>query len=114
VLVWKSRHKDGRHFRSKRRTLFGEPHYQKYSEIISLENPDAAKGSAGQMLREFRGASTRAKRVRVKRAVVQAANRAGVASGSMRLSSREREEARQIAKIYNDAKAEMVIPPKNM
>lgn len=87
--------------------------YKKYSDIISLKNPLEARASASQMLEEFNRAEQRSKKVRVKRAVVQAANRAGVASENMNLTERERKEAAEIQRIYNDAKDKMAIAPNN-
>lgn len=107
---WLTRKKDGRHFQS-RRGLYSAARYQKYANLVSIQTPSQAKSSVSVLLSEFNGAE-RAKKVRVKRAVVQAANRASVASKNMRLSLKERKEMAQVAEVYNEAKTKMVIPPK--
>ena len=112
-MVWKSRHDDGRHFKTGRTLYNYPPTSKKYADIISLKNPTMASASASTMLKEFNDAETRDKKVHIKRAIVQAANRAGVASKNMNLSERERREAKEIQKIYNDAKEKMVLPSKN-
>ena len=92
--------------------LFKKPRWKKYAEIVTFENPDAAKGAARELLREFRSAKTRAKKVRVKKVTVYAANRARASAKRKNLSSRERKELLQIARIYERAAAKMKLPPK--
>ena len=92
--------------------LFRKPRWKKYARIVTFENPDAAKGAARELLREFRNAKTRAKKVRVKKVTVYAANRARASAKRKSLSSRERRELLQIARIYERAAAKMKLPPK--
>jgi len=64
------------------------------------------------MLEEFNKAETRDKKIRLKKMIVLAANRAEVMSKNERISPSERREAAKVAKIYREAAKKMVIPPK--
>ena len=89
------------------RGLFKKPRWKKYAKIVTFENPDAAKGAARELLREFKSAKTRAKKVRVKKVTVYAANRARASAKRKNLSPRERRELLQIARIYERAARRM-------
>jgi hypothetical protein len=86
-----------------KKTIFFPPKYEKYAEIISVENPEKARGSVRQMLEEFEKARTRDKRRRIKKTLVLAANRARVMSENPRLSEKERKEAKEVYEIYKNA-----------
>jgi hypothetical protein len=85
------------------KTIFFPSKYEKYAEIISVENPDKARGSVKQMLEEFKEAKTDEKRRTIKRCLVLAANRAKVMSQNPRLSEKERREAKEVYEIYKNA-----------
>jgi hypothetical protein len=85
------------------KTIFFPAKYEKYSEIISVENPDKARGSVKQMLEEFESAKTSEKRRTIKKCLVLAANRARIMSQNKRLSEKEREEAKEVYEIYKNA-----------
>ena len=92
--------------------LFRPPRYKKYAEIVTFEDPASARKAARKLLHEFKSAKTRAKKVRVKKVTVYAANRARASAKRKNLSSRERKELLQIARIYERAAAKMKLPPK--
>jgi len=85
-------------------TMFFPAKSKKYSEIVRIDTPEAAEASAVKLLKEFANARTRDKRVRIKRSVVLAENRARVMANNERLSPAQREEAREVAQIYAAAK----------
>lgn len=90
-------------------TIFFPPKYKKYADIVSLRTPEEAKGSVEILMKEFNNAETDEKKRRIKRVVVLAANRAMVARRKKDLSERERQEYREIEKIYRNAAEKMVI-----
>ena len=99
--------------RSKGRSMFYSPARHKYlGEIVTFKNPEAAKGAAKELLRLFNQARTRAKKLRIKRATILAANRARASAKRKNLSARERRELREIARIYRSAAEKMKLPPK--
>ena len=98
--------------RSRSGGLFKPPRWKKYARIVSFEDPKSARKAAKKLLEEFRSAKTRAKKVRVKKVTVYAANRARASAKRKNLSARERREFRQIARIYERAAAKMKLPPK--
>ena len=97
------------------RTMFGPPRYLKYSEIVRIDTPDAARGSVKILLREFENAETRAKKRKIKWMTVLAANRAAAARKRTKrpLSPREMREMMEVEKIYREAAAKMKLPSKN-
>ena len=92
--------------------LFKPARWKKYAEIVTFENPSAARGAAKELLREFRSAKTRAKKLRVKKVAIYAANRARASAKRKNLSSRERKELREIARIYEQAAKKMKLPER--
>jgi hypothetical protein len=94
---------------SGRRTIFFPPRYRRYSEIVRIDNPNAARGSVEILSREFEKAKTSEKRRRIKRMTVLAANRAAAAARKRNLSDRERREFLEVEKIYREAYGRMKI-----
>lgn len=90
-------------------SIFFEPKHEKYAEIVSFENPREAMQASAILEREFDDAKTRAKKVRVKRVTVLAGNRAEAMLQKKELSTSERREFREIAKIYRDTAKRMVL-----
>jgi hypothetical protein len=90
-------------------TIFFPAKSKKYSEIVRIDTPEAAEASAVKLLKEFANARTRDKRVRIKRSVVLAENRARAMANNERLSPAQREEAREVAQIYAAAKEMMTL-----
>ena len=90
-------------------TIFFPAKSKKYSEIVRIDTPEAAEASAVKLLKEFANARTRDKRVRIKRSVVLAENRARVMANNERLSSAQRKEAKKVAQIYAAAKEIMTL-----
>ena len=64
---------------------------------------------ARQLKQEFREAKTRAKRVRVKRAAVLAANRADASSRKRNLKRGTKTRLRKVSSIYRKAADGMII-----
>lgn len=89
------------------KTMFGKPKFAYLSNIISLRNPLAAKGSVKELRREFDQAKTRPKRLRIARATQLASNRAGAMLERRDLSSREQREYQEVRDIYNIAAKRM-------
>jgi len=89
------------------KTMFVKPKYDYLSNIISLRNPSAARGSVKELRREFDQAKTRAKRLRIARATQLAANRAGAMLERRNLSTLECQQYRKIRGIYNDVAKRM-------
>jgi len=99
--------------RSRNRSMFYSPARHKYlGEIVTFKNPSAARGAARELLRLFKSARTRAKKLRIKRAAILAANRARASAKRKNLSSRERKELREIARIYEQAAKKMKLPER--
>jgi len=89
------------------KTMFGPTRHQYLGDMVSIRNPDAAKGSVRELEREFKGAATQDKRLRVARATQLAANRAAASSKRKNLSAREHQEFREIAAMYARAAKKM-------
>ena len=83
------------------------PRYKGLAEIVKISSPSEATNSTKTLLSEFHSASTRAKKVRIKRATVQAANRAGASAKKHNISSTERAEMKKVEQIYRDAVEQM-------
>lgn len=79
------------------------------SNIISFKNPSSANGSSKELLREFKNSKTRVKKRKIKRATVQASNRALASSKKRNLSSREKMELKQISRIYHNTYVKMIL-----
>ena len=111
-MSWRTR-KDGRHYKKYRRGLYQPPRHKKYSEMLSGLTTEAdAKRAADEILEEFDKAETRQHKVQAKRALVQRANRAEVASKNTNLSPEVRRREARIAEILNKTKEKMVLPAK--
>ena len=102
----------GKPKRSRDRSLFHPARYKYLADIVRIDTVENAKKAVKKLLKHFRNAKTRAKKVRVKKATVLAATRARVLSKSPRISPRERQEFREVARIYERAAAKMKLPPK--
>jgi hypothetical protein len=90
-----------------RKTMFVKPKSQALADIVSLRNPDSAKGSVIELTNEFEGAQTQDKRLRIARATMVAGNRASASAKRINLSTRERQEFIRIYHIYNMAAKSM-------
>lgn len=84
------------------RTLFGEAEYDYLSKTVEMDNIGSAKESVNELRKEFREAETRAKRRRIKRAMILAANRGKAMSENPQYSEGTQEEKEKIAKIYRE------------
>ena len=92
--------------------MFFPPTYDYLAGIVSIESPKRARMASERLWKVFQGAETRAKKLRIKRAVVLAANRARAMLKRRRLSSRERKELREVAKIYRNLAKRMTVPKR--
>jgi len=96
------------------RTLYGAPRYKKYSELLSkITNNAEANNASFEMQRQFEEAGNRGTQVRIKRALVERANRARVESRNQNLSSDARSNAAIIADVLEYGYHQMDIPPAN-
>ena len=93
----------------KQRTLFQEPRYQKYADIVDFKDPKSARSSVKKLNDEFNDAKTHEKRVRIIRVTNLASNRAKASSLRKNLSPDEKKEFEQIAKIYRKAQKDLSI-----
>ena len=90
-----------------RGTLFAPARYKYLEDIVSFRSPAEARISVELLWNEFNGASTRAKKLRIARATMYAANRADAAAKKKNLSPKERREYKEIARIYRQAAEKM-------
>jgi hypothetical protein len=112
-MAWRTR-KNGRHYQKyPRRGLFAnKPVSKKYSEILSeIHEPSDANTAAKEMEQEFKQHKTREAKVHVKKAMVQRANRASVASHNKILSPEVRAKEARIARIFYASEKRMVLDP---
>lgn len=84
------------------RTLFGKPENKYLSEAVEMDNIPSAKASVRELRKEFRDAETRAKRRRIKRALILAGNRGGAMSKNPQYNPDTRKEKKKIAGIYEE------------
>ena len=89
------------------RSLFFPAKSKKYEKIVSIETPEKARKSAKTLLREFKKAKTRSKKVRVKRVTITAMQRAKAQLKRKDLTPKEVTEFKKIVNIYKDAVKEM-------
>jgi len=91
-------------------SMFYEPaHHRDLGKIVKIDTPANARKAANQLLKMFRKARTRKRKVTIKRAAVLAANRCAAMRKRKNLSAKERRELKQIEKIYRDAAKKMVL-----
>jgi hypothetical protein len=116
-MAYRSRN-DGSHYpiHPRRRGLYGnKPRSKTYSETLSeIHEPEDAREAAEKMEEEFKQHETREGKVHVKKALVERANRAKVASHNKRLTPEERQKEKKIAEIFYRAEKKMVLadPPR--
>jgi len=101
-----------RKLRKIRRGLFKPVKYKYLADIVTFKSIKAAKEASRKLLEEFSNAKTRAKKVRVKKATVYAANRAEAFAKKRNLSPRVRKRMLRISEIYRKAAEKMILPPK--
>jgi|Deesub1362A_J573_1020465.scaffolds.fasta_scaffold00749_20 hypothetical protein len=87
--------------------FYSPPRNKWLGDLIEMDDPESARASARKLKREFKQSKTRARKVKIKRATVLAANRARAAARKRNLSRRERKELLEIAEIYEAAYKEM-------
>ena len=91
-------------------TVFFPPKSPKYSEIVRIDTPEAARLSVKQLKEEFDKAETREKKRRIKRYTVLAYTRSRIISENPRVSPGQRREAAEVAAIYKRAYEGMKLP----
>jgi hypothetical protein len=101
-----------KHFKLQPKTIYGPAKFQKYSNLVDMKDPASARASVLDLTKEYNDAEERSKKVRVKRVLVDAANRCEIASHNMNYSEEERKKFAEIEKIYRAEIAKMVLPPK--
>ncbi len=91
-----------------RRGLYGTPRYKKYSDQLSgIQHTDEAHIASNTLFQEFKEAGNRGTKIRIKRALVQRANRARVASHNTNLSPEVRSREAEIATVFEKAHKQM-------
>lgn len=91
----------------RKRTLFDKAKSKKLADIISFKNPQAARGSAKELLREFNAAKLRSKKVRIIQATNLASNRAAASTRRRNLSMRERRELTTVSNIFRKTQKDL-------
>jgi len=86
--------------------LFKPPRWKYLAEVVTFEDPKKARKAAAEILRSIKKAKRRDKALREARALQYAANRARAAARKRGLSRKEREELREVAKVYEEAAKE--------
>ena len=82
--------------------------HRRLSKLIDLSSPEAARKKLPELKRMYREAKTWRTKLRVYRALVAAANLAEIMARRKRnLSTKEREEFREIARLYREAAKEI-------
>lgn len=103
----KGRSKGKPHPVHKKKTMFGDPRYKKYAQMVKLDTEDNAKQATEDLMNAFWRAKTRATKIRILRVTVLAMNRANAMRKRRNLTSKERKELRKIAEWYCSAKDSM-------
>lgn len=88
-------------------TMFGPARNKYLRDIITLQNPSAARGAVRELNREFDDAATKTKKLRIARAAQLASNRAKASAKRKGLSVRERRQMKEIGEIYDRAAERM-------
>lgn len=95
--------------KSSKRTIFFPPRHAKLAEIIRIDSPTAARGTARTIKSLFRKAKRRDYKRRLKSAVVLAYNRVRAMLKKKNLSPKEHREMKEVAKIYERLKDSLKI-----
>jgi len=90
-----------------KKTIFFPAKYKKYSDIVSIKDPESARESVEKLWEEFNKAHTREKKVRIWHVTSLAAKRANAAVKKKGLSRKEVQEFKEVAKIYEEAAEKM-------
>ena len=91
------------------RTMFGKPKHKELANIVKIDSPADARKSTSMLKRRFRHAKSRSEKVAIKRATVNASNRAGAFLSKKDLSASEKSEMRKVKKIYRMAYKGMIL-----
>ena len=83
-------------------TLFEQPRYKKYADIIKIDTIPNARDSVASLKKEYRDAQTKMKKLRIVRVLVYTINRIEATLKRTTLSVSERYEFKRILIIYED------------
>jgi hypothetical protein len=89
--------------RQRAKSIFHAAQYKRYADIVRIDFPESAKQSVKKLEEEFRSAKRRSKQLRILRVINESANRAKIMAQNIRLSIQQRDEAREVERIYRDA-----------
>jgi hypothetical protein len=115
LSMWRSRkhgpHR-GQHFlvrhRSRRkRGLFGPARHRDLEKAVHAESIADAERSAKELARKYNAAKTHDKKLRIKRATIQEANRLGVMANNPRISPEVRKNLREREEVFRRAAEKM-------
>jgi len=87
--------------------MFGKAKHEYLRDIISIRSPESATGSVRELTREFYGAKTKVKRLRIARSAQLASNRALASAKRKSVSVIEKAELKRVAGIYAQAAERM-------
>lgn len=91
----------------RKKTIFFPAKSRKLAAIVDLTSPAAARRSTAKLMKMFRAAKTRARKVKLKRAVVLAANRAFAAMKRRGLSAKEKKQLMEVGRVFRAASKRM-------
>jgi len=94
------------------KSLFFPAKHKKYADIVTFDTRYAAEDATNELLREFRSAKTRSKKVRILRVTVAAANRAEASSSRKDIDPDVAYKLKRISSLYRAASKNMLIPKK--
>lgn len=83
--------------------LFGKAKTKKYHNIVDMDTPYDAVGSVNQLEQQFRDASTKAKKERIREVAQGTANRAKAIRKRKNLSPKEKQQFKEVENIYRRA-----------
>jgi hypothetical protein len=86
-----------------KKSLFKDPDYKKYSNIIEMDDVKSAKRSVRTLQEEFDKAETQNKKRRIAHVTQLAANRSSAMLDRKNLSQNERDQFHDIGAVYQKA-----------
>lgn len=90
-----------------KKAVFTDPKYQKYSDMVELDEIENAKISANKLEKEFEDAKTKDKKLRVARVTQFSAVRARAMSRNPNISKDDKKELQIISRLYGKKAVKM-------
>ena len=83
-------------------TIFGQPKYKKYADIIKVDTISNARESVMSLKKEYKEAQTNIKKLRIIKVLIYTINRIEVTLKRTTLSISEQYEFKRVLTIYKD------------